>query len=149
MKEHTMNAPDSHALLHYHFKVETITDKYGSGVLLTQQDDIQEPVSILVHPWQLRAACQHLGILHADPDAEHSTARLIRRMRSLAQRIEHLNDCLHAHQNSEHTGPTHAQTYSQATADLAAEFCRDLDERFNEANSSTEQARAPEQGALL
>jgi len=142
MKEHTVNAPQSEELIQYHLKTEPVSDEYGAAVMLTQQDGIDDPVTIMVHPWQLRAACQHLGILHTDPEAERAAARLARRLKVLAERINQLNDHIQAHRGTEHVGLRFEQAYAQATADLAAEFMHDM---ANEASRPT----APVQGELL
>ena len=40
-------------LTHHHLSAEQVNDEHGTAILLTQQDGIEEPHSILVHPFQL------------------------------------------------------------------------------------------------
>ena len=131
---------DMESLTHYHLKAETFEDEDGPMVRLEQQEGIDDTMVIVVHPWQLRAACQQLGILHADPEAERTTARLTRRLAAVTERIEQLNEYLQAYGATEYVNLRSEQAYSQATADLAAEFAADV--------KGPEQ-RAPEQGVLL
>lgn len=136
-----MNEPiNTDSMTHYHLKAEALADEAGPMVRLEQQEGIDDTMVIVVHPWQLRAACHQLGILHADPEAERATARVIRRLRALSERIEHLNAYLHEHSGSQHANLSYEQTYSQATADLAAEFIEDM---------CCGAAREPVQGELL
>jgi len=135
-----MSASKEDAFFQYHLKTEAFEDKYGPAVMLTQQDDINEPATIVMHPWQLRAACEYLGILHADPVSAGMAARLTRRLRVLTERIDQLNEYLQAYGATEYVNLKFEQAYSQATADLAAEFVTELEE-----SRPTE----PEQGVLL
>lgn len=123
-----MNATYKPPLIHYPLKAEALTDDQGEMVRLEQQEGINDAQVIVVHPWQLRAACVHLGIAHADPESERTAAQLKRRIRALVERIEHLNDYLREQSASGHASLTYEQTYSQATADLAAEFITELEE---------------------
>lgn len=123
-----MNAIHKPPVIHYPLKAEPLADDDGEMIRLEQQEGIDDAQVIVVHPWQLRAACVQLGVLHADPESERTAARLKRRIRALVERIEHLNDYLHEHSDSEHANLTYEQTYSQATADLAAEFITDFEE---------------------
>lgn len=135
-----MSEPDTDSLTMYPLSAETLHDEKGPMVRLEQQEDFNDPSVIVVHPWQLRAACQHLGIVATDPEGERTAARLTRRLQSLAGRIRHLNDWLRENGASGQAGLTYGQTYAQASADLAAEFLADLGE-----SRPTE----PEQGVLL
>jgi len=135
-----MNASKEDSLFHYHLRAEPVQDEYGPAVMLTQQEGVDDPNTILVHPWQLRAACEYLGILANDPELEREQTRMRRRLRSLAERIDQLNDYLQAYGATEYVNLKFEQAYAQATADLAAEFMADLlPTRVSE----------PEQGVLL
>ena len=41
-------------LTHHHLSAEQVNDQHGTAIMLTQQDGIEEPQSVLVHPFQLR-----------------------------------------------------------------------------------------------
>lgn len=136
-----MNEPTNmDSLTHYHLKAEAFEDEDGPMVRLEQQEGIEDANVIVVHPWQLREVCQRLGILHADPEAERLSTRLARRLRSMAARVEQLNEYLQAYGATEYINLKFEQAYAQATADLAAEFMADmLPSKISE----------PEQGVLL
>ena len=67
-------------LTHHHLCAEQVNDDHGTAILLTQQDGIEEPHSILVHPFQLRAVCERFGIIASDPQGAKTIATLQRRM---------------------------------------------------------------------
>jgi hypothetical protein len=113
---------------HHHFSVEAIKDKHGLAILLEQQEGIDDTMAIVVHPWQLRAACEHLGIIASNPQAERTIAALNRRIKMLANRIDYLADYLETHSDTRHADLTYEQTYARATAEIAAEFIAEIDE---------------------
>lgn len=115
-------------LLHYHFTAKEFTDAHGPAIMLEQQEGIEDTQAIVIHPWQLRAACEHLGIIAADPQAERTIATLQRRVITLASRIDFLADYLASHSDSRNADLSFEQTYARATADIAAEFIADIDE---------------------
>ena len=53
-------------LTHHHLSAEVVNDEHGAAIMLTQQDGIEEPHSVLVHPFQLRAVCEQFGIIASD-----------------------------------------------------------------------------------
>ncbi len=108
--------------LHHQFTAKAIDDSHGPAIMLEQQEGIEDTAVIVVHPWQLRAACEHLGIIANDPQAERTIAVLQRRINTLTNRIDHLADYLATHSDSRHADLTYEQTYARATADIAAEF---------------------------
>lgn len=138
-----MNATEKPPLIHYPLKAEVLIDDDGPMVRLEQQEGIDDTQVIVVHPWQLRATCAQLGIVQTDAEAERELARLYRRLKTLAGRIDHLNHWLHNLSDAKHADLTYEQTYSQATAELADEFLADIDEA--EESRPTE----PKQGELL
>ena len=56
-------------LTHHHLSAEWVRDTHGTAIMLTQQDGIEDPQTVLVHPWQLRAACEHFGVVASDRQA--------------------------------------------------------------------------------
>ena len=113
-------------LLHYHFTAKEFTDAHGTAIMLEQQEGIEDTQAIVIHPWQLRAACEHLGIIASDKEAERTIATLSRRLNVLTQRVEHLADYLETHSDTRHTDLSYAQTYARATAEIAAEFVAEM-----------------------
>lgn len=108
--------------LHHQFSVKAIDDTHGPAIMLEQQEGIEDTAVIVVHPWQLRAACEHLGIIANDPQAERTISTLQRRITALANRIDFLADYLANHSDSRNADLSFEQTYARATADIAAEF---------------------------
>lgn len=112
--------------MHYHFTASHVTDAHGPAIMLEQQEGIEDTMSIMVHPWQLRAACEHLGIMASDKQAERTIATLTRRIKTLAGRIERLAEYLETHRDT-HADLSYEQTYARATADIAGEFIAEME----------------------
>lgn len=114
-------------LTQHHLTAEWIDDNVGRALMLSQQDGIEEPHSVLVHPWQLRAVCEQFGIIASDPQAAKTIATLQRRLLVLRDRIDELADYLCKHSDHKHADLSYEMTYANATADIAAEFVADLE----------------------
>ena len=80
------------AYTNHHLTAEHVNDKSGPAVMLTQQEGIDDVETIIIHPWQLVAAYQHLGLTATDPKAAHEIAKLQRRILALRDRIDNLTD---------------------------------------------------------
>lgn len=126
LKPHTLGKI-MQELLHYHFTARHITDAHGPAIMLEQQEGIEDAMSIMVHPWQLRAACEHLGIMASDKQAERTIATLTRRIKTLAGRIERLAEYLETHSDTRHADLSYEQTYARATAEIAGEFIAEME----------------------
>ena len=114
-------------LQHHDLKAEWVDDRQGHAVLLSQPSDgYDEPSSVLIHPWQLRAVCEQFGIIASDPQAEKTIATLTRRLQLLNSRIQHLDNWLRTLSDSDHADLTYEIGFSGGTADMAAEFCAEL-----------------------
>lgn len=114
-------------LKHHELTAEWVDDRSGPAVMLTQPTDgYDEPNSVLIHPWQLRAVCEKFGLVASDPTASKTIATLTRRLLALSDRVDHLANWLANHSDSKHADLSYEQTYAQATADIAAEFCAEL-----------------------
>ncbi|WP_291472938.1 hypothetical protein [Acidovorax sp.] len=70
-------------LTHHDLVAEEVNDEHGHAILLTQQDGLEEPRSVIAHPWQLRAVCEHFGIVASDEQAAKTIQTLQRRMKGL------------------------------------------------------------------
>lgn len=114
-------------LTHYELFVEWVDDKQGQAIMLTQPaDNYDEPGTVLVHPWQLRAVCEQFGIIASDPQAAKTIATLTRRLLLLNQRIQHLDHWLRTFSDTKHADLTYELGFSGGTADMADEFCAEL-----------------------
>ena len=114
-------------LTHHHLTAETVNDKHGRAILLTQQDGIDEPQCVLVHPFQLRAVCEQFGIIASDPQAAKAIATLQRRMVGLHERIDALAEWMAKHSDHAHADLSYETTQLHALQDLAREWCADFD----------------------
>ena len=114
-------------LTHHHLTAEAVNDQHGEAILLTQQDGLEEPHSILVHPFQLRAVCEQFGIIASEPQAAKTIATLQRRMVGLRERIDDLADWMAKHSDHAHADLSYETTQLRALQDLAGEWCADFD----------------------
>jgi hypothetical protein len=115
-------------LTHHHLTAELVHDECGTAIMLTQQDDgYNEPNTVLVHPFQLRAVCEQFGIIASDPQAAKTIATLQRRMVGLRERIDDLADWMAKHSDHAHADLSYETTQLRALLDLAGEWCADFD----------------------
>ncbi|WP_291518416.1 hypothetical protein [Acidovorax sp.] len=140
-------------LTHHHLSAEALHDEHGKAILLTQQDGIDEPHTVLVHPWQLRAVCEQFGIIASDDQAAKTIYTLQRRMTGLLGRIEHLAEWMTNHSDQRHADLTYEITLLQALQDLASEWCGDFADNMRTESGQgadrKERGRAdPEQAGL-
>ncbi|WP_233589762.1 hypothetical protein [Acidovorax sp. FJL06] len=135
--------PMQNKLTHHHLTAEAVNDEHGPAILLTQQDGIEEPHSLLVHPFQLRAVCEQFGIIASDPQAAKSIATLQRRMKGLHERIEALADWMAQHSDHRNADLSHETTQLHALLDLAGEWCADFE------NEQAAPGMTAAQGSLL
>ena len=116
------------AFTNHHLTAEHVNDKSGPAVMLTQQEGIEDAATIVIHPWQLVAACQYLGLTTSDPKAAHDIATLQRRMLVLCDRINNLTYCMENFSDHKHADLTYEMTQLHALQDLACEWCHNLDD---------------------
>ena len=119
-------------LTHHHLSAELVNDEHGTAIMLTQQDGIEEPQSVLVHPFQLRAVCEQFGIIASDTRAAKTIATLQRRMVKLRERIDDLADWMAKHSKHAHADLSYETTQLRALQDLAGEWCADFEEGLTE-----------------
>lgn len=119
-------------LTHHHLTAEEVNDEHGPAIMLTQQCGLEEPQTVLVHPWQLRAVCEQFGIIASDPQASKTIGTLQRRMVALRDRIDRLADWMAMHGNHAHADLSYEVTQLQALQDLAGEWCADFEEGLPE-----------------
>lgn len=117
-------------LQHHELTAEWVDDKQGAAIMLTQADPyMNDPNTVLLHPWQLRAVCEQFDLMPAsDPQAAKTIAMLTRRLLTLRDRIDRLHDYLVNHSDHKHADLSYEVTYATACIDLADEFCAELDD---------------------
>ena len=129
-------------LTHHHLTAEQVNDEHGTAILLTQQDGIEEPQSVLMHPFQLRAVCEQFGIIASDTRAAKTIATLQRRMVKLSERIDDLADWMAKHSDHAHADLSYETTQLRALQDLAGEWCAEFEEGLPEGFGEGQQLQA-------
>ena len=129
-------------LTRHHLTAEQVNDELGEAIMLTQQDGIEEPHSILAHPFQLRAVCEQFGIIASDPQAAKTIATLRRRMVGLRERIDDLADWMAKHSDHAHADLSYETTQLRALQDLAGEWCAEFEEGLPEGFGEGQQLQA-------
>lgn len=118
----------NHLMTLHSLTVEEVEDSYGKAIMLTQSSDgYNEPDTVLLHPWQLRAVCEELGVIAADEQAAKTIATLRRRMLVLRGRIDQLAQWMAQRSDHNRADLSHEMTSINALADLAGEWCVDFD----------------------
>lgn len=106
-----------------------ISETTDGLIELEQQNGYDEPDRVTVHPLHLRFIAERMGLVPtADPAALATIAKLKRRLRLLRDRCHHLGEFLALYSDTAHADLEYEQNYSEATVDIADEFCADLDE---------------------
>lgn len=115
-------------LLFHQVSAEPVNDKHGPAIMLSQREDgYNEPDTVMLHPWQLRAICEHFGIIASDQQAARTIATLQRRMLVLRDRIYQLDDWITHHSDHRHADLSHEMASIGALADFAREWCADFE----------------------
>lgn len=140
MKDTTMNTTP---MTHHHLKAEWLNDQHGPAIMLTQQDGNDEPNEVLMHPWQLRAVCEHFGLMTADQQAAKAIATLQRRILALRDRIDDLGDYMVHHSDHKHADLSHELNTINLLAELADEWCADFQDIPAEVATTTHATQAP------
>lgn len=101
----------------------------GDTINLEQDAGCGTVDRIALHRLHVAHIAEQMGIVKAPPDAEaaQTIATLTRRLLVLRDRVDHLAHWLAHHSDSDHADLTYEQTYARATADIAAEFCDELE----------------------
>lgn len=113
----------------HEFNAEWVDDKHGPAIMLTQSDGYCEPQTVLAHPWQFRAVCEHFNVLPTgDDQARRSISTLTRRLRTLAERIGELREYVATYSDHEHAD-LHVETVMlNALGDLANEWAEEMND---------------------
>ncbi len=110
----------------------TITATTNGLIELEQQNGLDEPDRIEIHPLHLRYMAEKMGLVRdmsaTEVDALRMVDKLARRIRLLSERVSHLGEYLALYSDSAHADLSYEQTCANATADLADEFVREIEE---------------------
>ena len=132
-------------LTHHAIKASRIEDAHGPAILL-EQDDTTEAYSVILHPWQLLAVCQHFGLIAADAQAQKAIRTLQRRLLALDDRIQGLLRYMADCSDHDHADLTTEMERLRALADLSGEWIAEMQDVAEE---GTEPATtSPEQQEL-
>lgn len=134
-------------LTQHHLRAEWVHDQDGTAIMLTQQEGLDEPETVLAHPWQLRAVCEQFGIIAQDAQSARTIATLQRRMTALRERIDSLADWMARHSDHQHADLSYETTQLGALQDLASEWCAEFATEPERAVQATECTRTPAQCA--
>ena len=116
MKEH---------LTHHAIKASRIEDAHGPAILL-EQDDASGDHSVILHPWQLVAVCQHFGLIAGDGEAQKAIRTLQRRLVALDDRIQGLLRYMADCSDHDHADLSSEMERLQALADLSGEWIAEM-----------------------
>jgi len=122
-----MHAPDTFPNLNIEFD--------PSGLVMLEQDDSSGNIDrVALHPAHVEHIAGRLGLIrHGTANAMSQVATLRRRMQTLKDRIDRLDDMLSL--CGEHENLESEKDFSFASWEIAVEFCADFDEAFGKALS--------------
>ena len=120
-------------IAHYQVTAELMTDDKGPLISLEQQDGINDPTTIYLHPWQLRAILERFGAVAADKESAKTISTLERRLLVLRDRLDDLHSYMVDHSDHKHADLSYEMTLLSASLDIADEFCHDLPTPANSA----------------
>lgn len=127
----------------HEFNAEWVDDKHGPAIMFTQSDGYCEPQTVLAHPWQFRAVCEHFGILPTgDEQARRSIATLTRRLTTLADRIGEVREYVARFSDHEHADLHVELAMLNSLGDLADEWARDAEPLLGSAGPQEAPERA-------
>jgi hypothetical protein len=132
-------------------KIELVNDGIGDGLILLEQDSCGNVDRVAIHPLHLRYMAEKLGLVEtSDPQAQKTIAMLTRRLHVLRKRIDHLANWLVTHSDSKHADLSYEQDYAIATADIADEFCIELDgSMLSASEADTQQTDDGQKGSQI
>ena len=118
---------------HCQVTAELMTDEKGPLISLEQQDGINDPTAVYLHPWQLRNILEQFGVIAADKESAKTIATLERRLLVLRDRLADLHSYMVNHSDHKHADLSYEMTLLSASLDIADEFCHDLPTPANSA----------------
>lgn len=117
-------------LKHHEVSAEWVEDEHGTAIMLTQEDGWGNgSQTTIIHPWQLQAIGKHFSLWPTPASVRSpSSATLARRLRRLAHHIHDLHSYMTQFSDHRHADLSHELAKLSALADLAEEWCDDLEE---------------------
>lgn len=109
-------------------KAAWVDDTHRVAIMLKQAEGWDGEQTVIVAPTQLRAVCEHFGILARDEHAAKTIAAMQRRMQALRDRIDELGYYMTNFSDHKHADLTHELVSITALADLATEWCADFED---------------------
>ena len=113
------------SLTHHGIKASRIEDAHGPAILL-EQDGTTEAYSVILHPWQLLAVCQHFGLIAGTGEAQKAIRTLQRRLLALDDRIQDLAHYVAEYSDHDHADLTTEMERLRALADLSSEWVAEM-----------------------
>ena len=122
-----------------HLNIEVL----DNGNIRLENDSMGDCYAVDLHPIHLRHIAEKMGLVElSDAQAQKTIATLTRRLLVLHERIDHMAYWLANHSDNKHADLSYEQTYATATADIAEEFCAELEE-VQACTEPTKQAPEP------
>ena len=113
------------SLTHHTIKASRIEDDHGPAIQL-EQDGTTEAYSVILHPWQLLAVCQHFGLIAGTGEAQKAIRTLQRRLVALDERIQDLAHYVAEYSDHDHADLTTEMERLRALADLSSEWIAEM-----------------------
>ena len=141
-------------LTHHTFTAEAISDENGPAILIEQPSGLGETAIISLHPWQIRAICEHFGLLAMDESAAKTIRTLQRRLLALNERINDLGHYMATYSDHKHADLTAEMERLNALADLSGEWAAEigdsgLEHGTNEQPAPNREGQEAAQGTLI
>ena len=141
-------------LTHHTFTAEAISDENGPAILIKQPSGAGETAIISLHPWQIRAICEHFGLLATDESAAKRIRTLQRRLLALNERIKELGHYMATYSDHKHADLTAEMERLNALADLSGEWAAEigdngLEHGANEQPAPNLEGQQAAQGTLI
>ena len=106
-----------------HLNIEVL----DNGNIRLENESMGDSYAVDIHPIHLRLLAEKLGLSESSVvQAQTTIATLTRRLHLLRERVAHLAHWLASHSDSQHADLSYEQIYATATADIADEFCAEL-----------------------
>lgn len=107
-----------------HLNIEVL----DNGNIRLENESMGDCCAVDVHPMHLRLVAEKMGLVEtSDPQAQKTIAALTRRLHVMRDRVDHLAYWLANHSDGQHADLSYELTYATATADIAGEFCAELE----------------------
>ena len=82
--------------------IEQLDPSNSDGLILLEQGSCGNVDRVAIHPLHVRHLAEKFGLVSKwDPDAARTIATITRRIRLLAERVQHLNGWLHEHSDTQ------------------------------------------------